>query len=87
MIDCSKDKDNGWIDDLRDDGFMVYHGVIRPRNNNYLRLNLGYSPTVTGLTNQCTRIATLPFYNGYTPAKKWVIGATIAHPQSRDFKR
>jgi hypothetical protein len=27
------------------------------------------------------------FYNGYTPAKKWVIVATIANPQSRDFKR
>jgi hypothetical protein len=25
--------------------------------------------------------------NGYVPAKKWVIVATIAHPQSRDFKR
>jgi hypothetical protein len=27
------------------------------------------------------------FYNSYTPAKKWVIVATIANPQSRDFKR
>jgi len=27
------------------------------------------------------------FYNGYMPAKKRVIVATIAHPQSRDFKR
>jgi hypothetical protein len=24
---------------------------------------------------------------GYAPAKKWVIVATIASPQSRDFKR
>jgi len=38
-------------------------------------------------TNQCTRIATARFYNGYALAKKWVIVATIAHPQSRDFKR
>jgi len=44
--------------------------------------------SVTGiLTNQCTRIATARFYNGYTPAKKWVIEATLASPQSRDFKR
>jgi hypothetical protein len=41
----------------------------------------------SGLTNQCTRIATLRFYNGYAPAKKWVIVANIAGPQSRDFKR
>jgi len=38
-------------------------------------------------TNQCTRIATARFYNGYVPAKKWVIVATVASPQSRDFKR
>ena len=38
-------------------------------------------------TNQCTRIAMLRFYNGYVPTKKWVIVATLAHPQSRDFKR
>jgi hypothetical protein len=38
-------------------------------------------------TNQCTQIVTARFYNGYTPAKKWVIVATIACPQSRDFKR
>ena len=31
--------------------------------------------------------ATARFYTGYAPAKKWVIVATIAHPQSRDFKR
>jgi hypothetical protein len=29
----------------------------------------------------------LRFYNGYAPAKKWVIVTTIASPQSRDFKR
>jgi len=39
------------------------------------------------LTNQCTRIATLRFCNGYVLAKKRVIVATIADPQSRDFKR
>jgi len=39
------------------------------------------------LTNQCTRIATLRIYNGYVLAKKWVIVASLAHPQSRDFKR
>jgi len=39
------------------------------------------------LTNQCTRIATARFYNGYTLTKKWVIVAAIASPQSRDFKR
>jgi len=39
------------------------------------------------LTNQCTRIAIARFYNGYKPAKKWVIMATFANPQSRDFKR
>jgi len=38
-------------------------------------------------TNQCTRIATASFDNGYLPAKKWVIVASNAHPQSRDFKR
>jgi hypothetical protein len=38
-------------------------------------------------TNQCTRIATARFYNGYVPAKKWVIVASLADPQSRDFKR
>jgi len=38
-------------------------------------------------TNQSTRIATVRFYNGYMPAKKWVIVATIADSQSRDFKR
>jgi hypothetical protein len=38
-------------------------------------------------TNQSTRIATARFYNGYMPIKKWVIVATIAHLQSRDFKR
>jgi hypothetical protein len=31
--------------------------------------------------------ATARFYNGYVPAKKWVIVATITRPQSRDFKR
>jgi hypothetical protein len=40
-----------------------------------------------GLTNQCTRIATARFYNGFLLAKKWVIVATLAHPQSRDFSR
>jgi hypothetical protein len=39
------------------------------------------------LTNQCTRIATLLFYNDYMPAKKWGIGANLADSQSRDFKR
>jgi hypothetical protein len=34
-----------------------------------------------------TRIDPACFFNGYTPAKKWVIVATIANPQSRDFKR
>jgi hypothetical protein len=38
-------------------------------------------------TNQCTRIATARFYDGYVPAKKWVIVASLADPQSRDFKR
>jgi hypothetical protein len=37
--------------------------------------------------NQCTRIAKRHFYNGYLPAKKWVIATSIASPQSRDFKR
>jgi len=32
-------------------------------------------------------VSTARFYNGYAPAKKWVIVATIAHPQSRNFKR
>jgi len=41
----------------------------------------------SNLTNQCARIATARFYNGYALAKKWVIGATLASPQSRDFKR
>jgi len=45
------------------------------------------SPRLDALTNQCTRIAKLRFYNGYAPAKKRVIVATIANPQSRDFKR
>jgi hypothetical protein len=31
--------------------------------------------------------ATARFYNGYAPAKKWVIVAAVAHPQSPDFKR
>ncbi len=39
------------------------------------------------LTNQCTQIANARFYIDYAPAKKWVIVATLAHPQSRDFKR
>ena len=39
------------------------------------------------LTNQCTRIATARFYNGYMSAKKWVNVASFAGPQSRDFKR
>jgi len=34
-----------------------------------------------------TRIAIARFYNGYLPAKKWVIMASLASPQSRDFKR
>jgi len=38
------------------------------------------------LTNQYTRIATARFYNSYVLAKKWAIVATIASPQSRDFK-
>ena len=38
-------------------------------------------------TNQCTRIANARFFDGYLPAKKWVIAATFASPQSRDFKR
>ena len=37
--------------------------------------------------NHCTRIANARFYIGYAPAKKRVIVATIAHPQSRNFKR
>jgi hypothetical protein len=37
--------------------------------------------------NQCTRIAIARFYNGYVLAQKWVIVATLANPQSRDFKR
>jgi hypothetical protein len=41
----------------------------------------------SGLTNQCTRIAKLRFYDGYVPAKKWVIVANLADPQSRDFNR
>src|SRR6476659_6770259 len=28
-----------------------------------------------------------PIFNGYVPAKKWGIVATIASPKSRDFKR
>ncbi len=52
----------------------------------YLGTTYYISPSYT-LTNQCTRIANARFYNGYTPAKKWVIVATIAGPQSRDFKR
>jgi hypothetical protein len=39
------------------------------------------------LTNQCTRIAIARFYIGYLLAKKWVSVATIASPQSRNFKR
>ncbi len=38
------------------------------------------------LTNQCTRIATARFYNGYTLTKKWVIVAAIASSQSRDSR-
>ena len=38
-------------------------------------------------TDRCRRIATARFYNGYVPAKKWVIVATFACSQSRDFKR
>ena len=34
-----------------------------------------------------TRIAMLRFYNGHMLAKKLVIVATFASPQSRDFKR
>ncbi len=41
----------------------------------------------TSLTNQCTRIATARFYNGYMLAKKRVTVATFSSPQSRDFKR
>jgi hypothetical protein len=37
--------------------------------------------------NQCTRIVTARMNKGSEPAKKWVIVATIAGPQSRDFKR
>jgi hypothetical protein len=33
------------------------------------------------------RIATARFFNGCVPAHKRVIVATIARPQSRDFKR
>lgn len=36
------------------------------------------------LTNQCTRIPIVHFYNDYVPAKKWVIVATTSS-QSRDF--
>jgi hypothetical protein len=48
--------------------------------------------SVGGAAGNCclypaTRIAKLRFYNGYVLAKKWVIVATIANPQSRDFKR
>jgi len=39
------------------------------------------------LKNQCTRIANARFFNGYVPAKKRIIEATIADPQLRDFKR
>lgn len=39
------------------------------------------------LTNQCTRIAAARFFNDYLLAKKWVIVATFASPQSRDFSR
>jgi uncharacterized protein YceK len=39
-----------------------------------------------GLTNQSTRIAKQRFYKGYAPTKKWGIEASIADPQSRDFK-
>jgi hypothetical protein len=50
------------------------------------------SGTVGGAAGNCclyptTRIATARFYNGYALAKKWVIVATIACPQSRDFNR
>jgi hypothetical protein len=50
------------------------------------------SGSVGGAAGNCclypaTRIATARFYNGYLLAKKWVIVATFAHPQSRDFKR
>jgi hypothetical protein len=34
-----------------------------------------------------TRIAIFRFHNGYLPAKKWVIVASLASPQSRNFKR
>jgi hypothetical protein len=37
-------------------------------------------------TNQCTRIAIARFYNGYAPAKKWEIVATIANPQRGGFR-
>jgi len=37
--------------------------------------------------NQSTRIANVRFYIGYMLVEKRVIVATIAHPQSRDFKR
>ena len=37
--------------------------------------------------NQTTRIAVARFYEGYLPAKRWVIIATIAPPQSRGFNR
>jgi len=47
----------------------------------------GVTVAKNSLTNQCTRIATARFYNGYALAKKWVIVATLANPQSRDFKR
>ena len=50
------------------------------------------SGSVGGAAGNCclypaTRIANARFYIGYTPAKKWVIVATLASPQSRDFKR
>jgi len=50
-------------------------------------LNYAYGPVIICPTNQCTRIATARFFNGYLPAKKWVIVASLANPQSRDFNR
>jgi len=50
-------------------------------------LSSGVSLAKNSLTNQSTRIATARFYEGYMLVKKWVIVASLACPQSRDFKR
>jgi len=63
----------------------LYRANLR---TNLCRTKLSFScQQCRNITNQSTRIANARFYNGYAPAKKWVIVATIANPQSRDFKR